>query len=58
MYDTSWKRADVSEEEVLLATWFQNGIIFQILDPEDEGDMYLRNLGWISTDYMALYPTR
>jgi hypothetical protein len=27
-------------------------------DPEDWGDMFLRNVGWRSTDYTALYPRR
>jgi hypothetical protein len=27
-------------------------------DPEDGGDTFLRNVGWLSTDYMALYPRR
>jgi hypothetical protein len=27
-------------------------------DPEDGGDMFLRNVGWHSTDYTALYPRR
>jgi hypothetical protein len=31
------------------------GIFF---DPEDGGDMFLRDVGWLSTDYMALYPRR
>jgi hypothetical protein len=25
-------------------------------DPEDGGDMFLRNVGWNSTDYTASYP--
>jgi hypothetical protein len=25
---------------------------------EDGGDMFLRNVGWLSTDYMPLYPMR
>jgi hypothetical protein len=28
------------------------------LDPEDGGDMFLRNVCWHSMDYMALYPRR
>jgi hypothetical protein len=28
------------------------------LDPEDWGDMFLRNIRWFSTDYMTLYPRR
>jgi hypothetical protein len=27
-------------------------------DPEDGGDMFLRNVRWLSTDYKALYPRR
>jgi hypothetical protein len=26
-----------------------------ILYPEDGGDIFLRNVGWISSDYMALH---
>jgi hypothetical protein len=26
--------------------------------PENGGDMFLRNVGWLSTDYTALYPRR
>jgi hypothetical protein len=25
---------------------------------EDGGDMFLRNVGWLSMDYTALYPRR
>jgi hypothetical protein len=27
-------------------------------DPEDEGDRFLRNVGWLSPDYKALFPRR
>jgi hypothetical protein len=27
-------------------------------DPEDGGDMFLRNVGWHPTDYTVLYPRR
>jgi hypothetical protein len=27
-------------------------------DPEDGGEMFLRNVGRLSTDYTALYPRR
>jgi hypothetical protein len=27
-------------------------------DPADGDDMFLRNDGWLSTDYTALYPGR
>jgi hypothetical protein len=39
----------------LLHTGFLRGLFF---DPEDGGDMYLRNVGGISTGYAALYPRR
>jgi hypothetical protein len=29
------------------------GLLF---DPEDGGDMFLQNTGWLSTNYMVLYP--
>jgi hypothetical protein len=29
------------------------GVFF---DPEDGGEMFLWNVGWLSTDYSALYP--
>jgi hypothetical protein len=38
-------KVNISEEHV---TWF--------FDPEDGGDMFLRNVGWLSTDYTPLYP--
>jgi hypothetical protein len=28
------------------------------IDAEDGRDMFLRNVGWLSTDYTALYPRR
>jgi hypothetical protein len=39
----------------LLATCFHAGILLVLLPPEDGGDMFLRNAGWLSTDYTALY---
>jgi hypothetical protein len=27
-------------------------------DPEDGGDKFLRSVGWLSPDYMELYPRR
>jgi hypothetical protein len=27
-------------------------------NPEDGGEMFLRNAGWLSADYMTLYPRR
>jgi hypothetical protein len=28
------------------------------INPEDGGDMFLQKVGWLSTDYIALYPRR
>jgi hypothetical protein len=37
----------------LLHAGFMLGVLF---DPEDGGDIFLRNVGRLSTDYTALYP--
>jgi hypothetical protein len=39
------------------ATCFEADITLGIFDPEDGGDMFLRNVDWLSTDYKALCPT-
>jgi hypothetical protein len=39
----------------LLHADFSLGLFF---DPEDEGDIFLRNVGWLSTNYTELYPRR
>jgi hypothetical protein len=41
----------------MLATCFHAGFFLGLFfDPEDGGDMFLRNVGLLSTDYTALYP--
>jgi hypothetical protein len=32
--------------------------IATFFDPDDGGDKFLRNVGSLSTDYMALYPRK
>jgi hypothetical protein len=39
----------------LLQAGFLFGLFF---DPEDGSDMFFQNFGWLSTEYMALYPRR
>jgi hypothetical protein len=40
----------------LLATCFHAGFLLGLFfDPDDGSDMFLRNVGWLSTDYAALY---
>jgi hypothetical protein len=36
----------------------QAGQLGLLLDPEEGYDMFLRNVGWLSTDYKALYSIR
>jgi hypothetical protein len=43
----------------LLTICFHDDFFFGILfDTEDGGDMFLRNVGSLSTDFTALYPRR
>jgi hypothetical protein len=42
-----------------VASSFHAGFLLGLfLDPEDGGDMFLRNVGWLSSDYTALCPRR
>jgi hypothetical protein len=46
-------------DTALLATCFHAGFFHGLFfDPEDRDDMFLRDVGWLSTDYKALYPGR
>jgi hypothetical protein len=45
--------------QILQSTSFHVGFLLLLFSyPQDEGDMFLRNVGWILTGYMALYPRR
>jgi hypothetical protein len=39
----------------MLRAGFLLGLLFS---PDNGGDLFLRNVGWLSTDYMALHPRR
>jgi hypothetical protein len=43
------KQSHLFQADILLCLFF---------NPEDEGDMFLRNVDWLSTDYTALYDRR
>jgi hypothetical protein len=42
----------------VLVTCFHAGILLGLFNPEDGGDIFLRNVGLLSTDYTAVYPIR
>jgi hypothetical protein len=44
-----------SNQSYLLNDGFTLGLF---LDPEDEGDMFFRNIGWFLTDYTVSCPRR
>jgi hypothetical protein len=51
LYNPKFRQADCSACHLLHAG-FLNGIVF---DPEDGGNMFLRNVSWLWTDYTTLY---
>jgi hypothetical protein len=42
-----------STPPILRATCFHADILLSLFDPEDGGDIFLRYVGWLSTDYTA-----
>jgi hypothetical protein len=49
----AWNQSESRwQAELCFHAGFLLGLFF---DPEDRGDMFLRNVGWLSTDYTALY---
>jgi hypothetical protein len=38
-----------------LEAYFRAGVRLGVIDTEDVDDMFLRNVGWYSTNYMALF---
>jgi hypothetical protein len=58
------KCPDIVEQEIynnekqnfsVFVTCFHAGMLFGLsFDPEDRGDMFLHNVRWLSTDYMAI----
>jgi hypothetical protein len=53
-----WKPTAVSEEHVACYLLLAGFLLGLFSDPEDGGDMFLRNVSWLSTDYNALYTIR
>jgi hypothetical protein len=48
--------SSISLPIALLATCFNVGVLLGlVLEPEDGGDMFLPNVGRLTTDYTALY---
>jgi hypothetical protein len=47
----------ISQKTVLFVTTAVRTSV-DFFDPEDGGNIFLRNVGWHWTDYMALYPRR
>jgi hypothetical protein len=44
------------QDRARLTAYFHPGILRGLFDHKDEGNMFLRNVGWLSVDYTALYP--
>jgi hypothetical protein len=60
---SSWQRINRAEKSVKaggkLSHLFHSGFLFSLFfDPEDGGDMFVRNIGLLSTDYTTLFPRR
>jgi hypothetical protein len=56
-----WKPTYVSEEhfaELSLLSTYAGFFLELPFDPEDEGDTFLEDVGWLTTDYMTLSPRR
>jgi hypothetical protein len=44
--------------EIMLRLFHTGLLLGLFFDPEDGGDIFLRNVVWLSTDYTTLYPRR
>jgi hypothetical protein len=56
-----WVSTDISEKHLAYCACYLLHVAFILglsFDPEDGGDMFLRNIGWLSTDCTALYPRK
>jgi hypothetical protein len=57
-YPDSRVKADGKCKVNVPATCFHAGNFVRLFGPEDGGDMFRWNIGWLSEDYTALYPKR
>jgi hypothetical protein len=55
-----FRAEEQTEQETSSACYLcQVGFLLGLLfDPDDDGEIFLRNVGRLTTDYMALYPRR
>jgi hypothetical protein len=52
-------KSEISSQPIAqLATCFHTDNLLSLSDPENGGDMFLRNIGCPSMDYATLYPRR
>jgi hypothetical protein len=62
VYSSTLKTEAIFSSETMVdfheSKCFHSGIFLGSFDPEDGGDMFLRNVDRLSTDYTAFYPRR
>jgi hypothetical protein len=55
---SSESQRDVSEEESRASCLLNDLLLGSLFNPQDGGDMFLRNVSRLSTNYTTLYPRR
>jgi hypothetical protein len=49
---------EINVEALISGCFHVDFFLDLFFDTEGGGDVFLRNVGWLSTDYMTLYPRR